>query len=567
MGHSNTMSYQTLSVRARNISPSGHAYRLPMMVDRAGSGTRGRVDEDGSLKHDIVQDIVGKGEKYFALSARHDQTSIGEKSFALSNTAGIRPDGSNPAISGRIAKTGSNPVSFHSVRDRIFLAVILTVTILIVTTSTVRRANYYNRSDPDGTLLTAQSLIQHGTIRLDAVGSPETMAERYRYRIVTVNGHRYYYFPLGSSLLAVPFVAAAMYAGMDMAEVPDDLAMQGWLSTLTLCLIGILMYRLCRFRLSEGPSLFLTLLFTWGTAVSSTCATALWSFNFQMVFILLALNILSGILQQPGPEFFRALWLGIALFMAYLCRPSAAVFVIGVLLLLAVRRKFNVLATTLPVILVLSAVFVMFSLNEYGAMLPPYYRMTRLAGHANMPAALAGLLISPSRGLLIFSPFFPVIFLFGRRTARGDRHLMVFAWFWLLVQIFSVARFPHWWGGHSFGARVLTDGVPAILLMAILILSGLAGRPRRVFLVMLAVTGTAAVAINTGQGLYNRSTIRWNFYPEIDPNPEYLFNWRYPQFLSTPGNLEERMQRHRERAGAGAGAGTSGREDERMKRR
>ncbi len=55
-------------------------------------------------------------------------------------------------------------------------------------------------SDPWGTLLTAQAILEHGTIRLDAYATDVRWV--YEPLASADNGHVYNYFPLGTSLFA-----------------------------------------------------------------------------------------------------------------------------------------------------------------------------------------------------------------------------------------------------------------------------------------------------------------------------------------------------------------------------
>jgi hypothetical protein len=52
---------------------------------------------------------------------------------------------------------------------------------------------------------------------------------------------------------------------------------------------------------------------------------------------------------------------------------------------------------------------------------------------------------------------------------------------------------------------------------------------------LFLLLAVASIAINAFVGLFNSQTIRWNgdmLSPDIDHAPQYLFNWRYPQFLA-----------------------------------
>lgn len=439
--------------------------------------------------------------------------------------------------------------------DRWFLIALGVISILIVYTSPVRKAHYYDQSDPGGTLLTAQSILQNGSISLDSYGSVNAMSTYYRYRIFTRHGHLYYYFPIGTPLLSVPFVAVARLAGLDMTETDDDARLQAWLIALTLTLITILTYCLCRTRLRESVSFLLTLIFIFGTSIASSCGTALWNFNFELVFMLLASNLLFLILQADGRQRrWPSVLLGVTLFMAYLCRPSAAIFVLGVIIVLLLRRRMRDAGLTVLVLVLLSGFFIAFNMYVFCSALPPYYDLGRLSGMRDrngILVAFTGLLLSPSRGIMVFSPFVIPVWLTGWFFLRRDSSLLLFAYGWSILQTISLSRFYHWWGGHCFGPRLMTDLVPALLLIAILTLARLKGWRRGVYLTLLILTGTASIAINTGQGLFNPSTIRWNYYPDIDTHQDNLFDFRCPQFLATPERLEERMLRQGQRHGQG----------------
>jgi len=65
------------------------------------------------------------------------------------------------------------------------------------------------------------------------------------------------------------------------------------------------------------------------------------------------------------------------------------------------------------------------------------------------------LLLSPSRGLLIFSPVVVVVFAgLSRRQLTVDLRWLAMA---LLLQFGVYASYSVWWGGHTFGPRYTSD--------------------------------------------------------------------------------------------------------------
>ena len=94
----------------------------------------------------------------------------------------------------------------------------------------------YAISDPHLSLLVSQAILEEGTIKLDAYrerAEPPLDSYPPSGPLARYDDHLYYYFPLGPSLLALPVVATARGAGLDMAQQADNHFLQNLLSALT----------------------------------------------------------------------------------------------------------------------------------------------------------------------------------------------------------------------------------------------------------------------------------------------------------------------------------------------
>jgi hypothetical protein len=439
---------------------------------------------------------------------------------------------------------------------------------LVVFLSPVLRNAYYCQSDPHGTLMTSQSLIQYGTIRLDAfryhdlmlpekqflyatgatdTPPPDPILDPYLWQINHHRGHFYHYFPVGTALLSAPFAAFTLHVtGTDLTVSRNNWSLQRFLAALTVSLIAVLSYILARLFLKKTESLFITVLFITGTSLASTCGTALWSFNFQIVFILLALMLLYQIIENGNETSLKALVMGICVFTAYLCRPTTLVFAAACLIPMLIKRKFIETIVFTGAFAVCSGLFVLFSFSEYGMIVPPYYDFTRAAQTESFIDALKGVLISPSRGLFVFSPFLAAVLSAGLLSLRRKPVWIVFCLSWLTAHLISlIYGTAHWWGGHAFGPRLMTDIMPAWMLLAFVALSALKHKIRLYLYGFMLLTGVFSIAVHTVQGLYNPATYQWNISPNIDINRHYLNDWRYPQFLATQSMLQKRMELNR----------------------
>src|SRR5690606_10451774 len=107
----------------------------------------------------------------------------------------------------------------------------------------------------------------------------------------------------------------------------------------------------------------------------------------------------------------------------------------------------------------LQGAFVLFSFYEFGQMLPDYYLPKRLSG-GYFYEALYGNLFSPGRGLLVYSPFIVFAWLCFRYSGKLwglNRSWWLIGLAWPILHWVFISRFPHWWAGWSYGARLMTD--------------------------------------------------------------------------------------------------------------
>ena len=210
-----------------------------------------------------------------------------------------------------------------------------------------------------------------------------------------------------------------------------------------------------------------------------------------------------------------------------------AVIIAGVVL----TTVYGALSRTLTSKQRLLSVFVVVNLTAYGSLLPPYYAAQRLGNTPHLLEALAGNLISPGRGLLLFSPVLglAVVGIALKLRARTLDGIDVVLAASVVAHWLAISSFPRWWGGDAFGPRFFADMVPFLVMLSLPVVSALAGaapaRGRVVAVGACAVLLAVSVAVNFA-GAYQPSTWCWNVIPaNLDARPERLWSWRDPQFL------------------------------------
>jgi hypothetical protein len=150
----------------------------------------------------------------------------------------------------------------------------------------------------------------------------------------------------------------------------------------------------------------------------------------------------------------------------------------------------------------------------YGGFVP--FRGSLLTG-------LTGLLFSPNRGLLIYTP----IMLFALWGAVRVWRVPAPPWMrWLtigvLLHVIVHAKFKEWWGGYTYGPRYFTDVLPALtLFLAYGLVPLCRTQLMRVLAAALALYGVAVQAI----GVYAADD-RWNRDPlPLEVRPQRLWDW------------------------------------------
>ena len=402
------------------------------------------------------------------------------------------------------------------------------------------RVSYVQPSDPFGTLLVSDALVRHGTIRLDALDLPD-LETRLGYRGFRRDGHTYHVYPLGTPLVAAPFVAVARTLGVDLSRHDAEVRLQHQLATLGALVTVALLVRLARRLLPFWPALTCALGFWAGTSLASTGGTALWSHVLACIWALVAIDLVVRAELALRPVAW--LPLGGVLFLAYLTRPTALLFAVVLLAWVGLRDRTGSLKAA-AVALALAGGFVAFSIREFGEWVPPYYRMG-LEGGAFSFEALAGLLASPSRGLVVFSPFLlalPATAAWCRRDWPLASGWWLVGALWPSLLVLAFSRWTMWWGGGCFGARLLTDLLPGLFLLVLRVWPVRLPRGRaRLGAALLGVALLGSAAIHVGQGLYNPWTFRWNGEPSVDTEPWARWTWRFPQFLHTAASHRARL--------------------------
>lgn len=299
-----------------------------------------------------------------------------------------------------------------------------------------------------------------------------------------------------AGLTALPLAALAHLAGVNLWE--DQAAAWG-VAKLTAALLAAgsvaLVYLSALGFASRARALLVAGAYAFATGVWSISSQSLWQQTPEMFFLALGMFCL---LRLPG-AWLRGAAAGCALGAAAACRPTAALVAAAAAgwLLWSDRRAlgaFVLAALPLAAATLAYNAYYFGSPLEFGQLAAGASVAQRKTGSPELwqtPLWLgaSGLLFSPSRGLLVYSPVLAAAFA-GAVLAWRDARYRPLRFLTLAVLALWLPAFLwfDWWGGWAYGYRPIVDSLPLLALLCLPALERILERPlwRAAFVLALA---------------------------------------------------------------------------------
>ncbi len=339
-------------------------------------------------------------------------------------------------------------------------------------------------------------LIAHGHPRFTEWNRPSRAASKLlyfepsTYWMVRTRQHQIAsLYPVVTPLLVTPlYLPAVAWLNAHRWEQPQidrvaelmEKLSASFLTSVTSVLMYLVLPRDCR-----RWSLPLALVFAFGTNTWMISSQALWQHTGGELLIALALLLI----VFPASARNLALLGGVCALMAS-NRPPDALIAAAIVLFTIWNHRHRALwllagaAVPLALLMCYNLQFIGHLVGGYALGKSPDQKFFQLDW-----TGLPGLLISPSRGLLLFSPFlvFLPVGLILRLRESGTRGLAVALSFAVAAQLFLYSE-ADWRAGVSWGPRWLTDLLPILVWMlapALLVLRPLA---RGLFIAAMAAS-------------------------------------------------------------------------------
>ena len=297
----------------------------------------------------------------------------------------------------------------------------------------------------------AASLVQEGDFDLDEYPEVEPPFARME------GGHRLSIYPVLSAVLAAPVFAVVRQA---VALDETGSALAGKLAAALMAAgAAVVLFRAVARRQPESEAAWTAAVFALGTTVWST-SQALW--QHPAAVLLLATAVLWIVRAEQEPEW--AARAGLPLGLAVAARHADVVLAAVLAASIAVRWPRRIPALLLwgvpgPLLTML------YHWAYFGS--PLRHGFSDAVDRFSEPwgSGHAGLLLSPGKGLLVFTPVAAIAVAGLVRAWRGgERWLAGTLGAAVLAHWIVMGRWQEWHGGESWGPRMLTGALPLLFL-------------------------------------------------------------------------------------------------------
>ena len=354
------------------------------------------------------------------------------------------------------------------------------------------------------------------------------------YFVRRARGHYMSTYPVMSGILSVPVYVVPVLLGLtegppaesgySRSEIAATLLSK--ISASAAVAISVAFVYLTLLRLTSRRGAFwIALVYAFATGSWSLSSQGLWQSAMGQPALALALYFLVRARENPRVIAYAGLWLAVSV----ACRPSNVVFA-AVLFAYVFHRYRSQVFRFLAAPIVIGSLLLAYNFYYFGNLAGGYSEMVAAETFTTFRwDAFMGLLFSPSRGLLAYSPVFIFAVLGVGKAVREKRDpIFIYAAVATVLLVLFYSFWPVWHGQFNYGYRLIVESVPALcLLLAPIVERVLSNRLTKALFIALFAYATVIQSI----GVF--------FYPcgwldsplPANTNPQRFWDWRDPEFL------------------------------------
>ncbi|MBH8566846.1 glycosyltransferase family 39 protein [Nostoc sp. CENA67] len=361
--------------------------------------------------------------------------------------------------------------------------------------------------------LLAFNLLENHTFHFDAFRESYFCSDNYSpcyFFTEANNGHLSSVYPIGPAIVTFPlylvFYVCFKYIYGLSASVPLDLTSANFevyrilfeklAATITTAVTVVIFYLSTRLKFDRNISLVSTFVFAFATNTWMTSSQGLWQHgisNLAVTSIIFCLLKANRAVEQRQKN-----WLLLAGFACGLLpgiRPTSTLYMIAAIV-------YSVFTYQLKSIYLFFGLFsaipsILWNLYYFSNLTGGYSKLFSgspyIFNFNNFIKASLGTFISPSRGLLIFSPivlyFLPGAYQVFKLRSTKDEKMIACMTIAAIILSLSYCFYIVWWAGFSYGSRFMTDIMPIIcyLLNYFLTIKIINNRVTKTFIINISV--------------------------------------------------------------------------------
>ena len=290
------------------------------------------------------------------------------------------------------------------------------------------------------------------------------------------NGHLTSVYPIGTAILTSP-IYLIFYGFLKVFNIPVELThadfepyrlfFEKLAATLVTSTSVVMFYLASKSKFSDKISVTSTFIFAFATNTWMTSSQGLWqhgSSNLAVIIIILCFLKINHTTVRKKQILFL-LVSGIMGGLLPIIRPTSTLFLIAALVYCLVINKYKSVFFIVGMLSILPGL--MWNFYYFGNLTGGYSNIGQSYYSFTLNTFLEsslGTLLSPSRGVLFFSPIL-IYSLVGAYKVfqlrfRKDEQLILCMTTAVILLFLNYCFYTVWWAGHSYGPRFMTDIMP-----------------------------------------------------------------------------------------------------------
>jgi len=365
------------------------------------------------------------------------------------------------------------------------------------------------------------------------------------HMVVFLDGHYFSFYPIVIPVLITPLylipylLLNSLHYPMDMLNTSFYLIvfiLEKSFASLIAASSVVFCFMAWRELMRKEIVYFCTAIFALATNTWSTSAQALWQQG--MAELILSMLIYLVVMNEKNRSDRRIVCMGVLSGLFIFNRPSDSLLLLPLLIYVVSLSAKEILYYVGPMLcsglpfLVYNVHYFKNVFGGYGDLLSEFMLSPTVF------SSLSGLLLSPSRGLLVYSPIL-ILSLFGYGKIAGIKserlkRFFYVAGFSILLQIGVYSCFRVWWGGYCYGPRFLVSILPFLVTYVGFCFNDIRiiGNIRRrdlLYLSLIALLFVWSIFVQA-VGAFCYPNGNWDDTPQsVDQYPERLWNWNDTQ--------------------------------------